>query len=145
MERSTRKSELELRRQQLRTSNDGDDAIRTKRTNRSRKMSKGIRMNEAKHEAMKNLLELGMTTRQVANVFGCSLTTVQLVKRTKSYAELRGIRQQWMDDHKTRQADGDKPMEPQSLWPQTEEDAGVKAIKTLADILGIRITIEADK
>ena len=102
-------------------------------------------MNEAKHEAMKNLLELGMTTRQVANVFGCSLTTVQLVKRTKSYAELRGIRQQWMDDHKTRQADGDKPMEPQSLWPQTEEDAGVKAIKTLADILGIRITIEADK
>lgn len=39
MERSTRKSELELRRQQLRASNDGDDAIRTGRTNRSRKMT----------------------------------------------------------------------------------------------------------
>lgn len=39
MERSTRKSELELRRQQLRASNDGDDAIRTERTNRSRQMT----------------------------------------------------------------------------------------------------------
>lgn len=39
MERSTRNSELELRRQQLRTANDGDDAIRTKRTNRSRQMT----------------------------------------------------------------------------------------------------------
>lgn len=39
MERSTRKSELELRRQQLRTANDGDDAIRTERTNRSRQMT----------------------------------------------------------------------------------------------------------
>ena len=39
MERSTRKSELELRRQQLRTSNDGGHAIRPERTNRSRKMT----------------------------------------------------------------------------------------------------------
>lgn len=39
MERSTRESELELRRQQLRTANDGDDAIRPGRTNRSRQMT----------------------------------------------------------------------------------------------------------
>ncbi len=39
MERSTRESELELRRQQLRASNDGDDAIRPERTNRSRQMT----------------------------------------------------------------------------------------------------------
>jgi hypothetical protein len=39
MERSTRKSELELRRQQLRTSNDGGHAIRPERTNRSRQMT----------------------------------------------------------------------------------------------------------
>ena len=102
-------------------------------------------MNEDKHGAMKNLLELGMTARQVASVFGCSLTTVQLVKRTNSYAELKEIRQQWMGGHKTRQADENKPMEPQSLWQQAEEDEGVKAIETLADLLGIKITIEADK
>ena len=39
MERSTRKSELELRRQQLRTANDGGNAIRPGRTNRSRQMT----------------------------------------------------------------------------------------------------------
>lgn len=39
MERSTRESELELRRQQLRTANDGGHAIRTGRTNRSRQMT----------------------------------------------------------------------------------------------------------